>query len=102
VRERLLTPVELANRLGVCTETVLRWTRSGELPAYRLPGGDLRYRDSEFEAWLASRSTRADAADRGFSDARANRARRDGAYDAVQLPASDARPLDAATIEEDD
>ena len=41
---RLLTAREVAEQLGVSTETVLRWTRRGELPAIRLPGGAIRFR----------------------------------------------------------
>lgn len=33
------------------TETVLRWTRRGELPAVRLPGG-VRIRPETLEEWL--------------------------------------------------
>ena len=36
--EPLLTARELGELLGVSSETVLRWTRNGELPAIRLPG----------------------------------------------------------------
>ena len=43
--DRLLTAREVAERLGVTAETVLRWTRRGELPAIRLPGGAIRYRE---------------------------------------------------------
>jgi excisionase family DNA binding protein len=60
VSDRLLTARELAERLGVDTETVLRWTRRGELPAIRLPGtkrGRLRYRESDYEAWLVAHET---------------------------------------------
>ncbi|GEM_PF-1122891 len=55
----LLTARELAGLLGVSTETVLRWTRRGELPAIRLPGGALRFREAEIEAWLEERATAA-------------------------------------------
>jgi excisionase family DNA binding protein len=55
--ERLLTAREVADMLGVSTETVLRWTRAGDLPAIRLPGGAIRYRPAELEAWLAARAT---------------------------------------------
>jgi excisionase family DNA binding protein len=41
---RLLTARAVADMLGVNPETVLRWTRRGELPAIRLPGGAVRYR----------------------------------------------------------
>jgi excisionase family DNA binding protein len=43
---RLLTAREVAAMLGVTAETVLRYTRAGELPGIRLPGtvrGRLRY-----------------------------------------------------------
>ena len=40
----LRTAREVAEQLGVWTETVLRWTRRGTLPAIRLPGGAIRYR----------------------------------------------------------
>ena len=43
--------------LDVSVETVLRWTRRGELPGFRLPGGALRYRGHEVEAWLTGRAT---------------------------------------------
>lgn len=54
---RLLTAREVADRLGVHPETVLRWTRRGELPARRLPGGAIRYREDELDEWLDERAT---------------------------------------------
>jgi excisionase family DNA binding protein len=56
----LLTAREVADLIGVHAETVLRWTRRGELPAIRLPGGAIRYREADLEAWLAARTTRVD------------------------------------------
>lgn len=53
----LLTARDLADRLGVSAETILRWTRRGELPAIRLPSGAIRYREEAIEAWLADRTT---------------------------------------------
>jgi excisionase family DNA binding protein len=53
----LLTARELAGLLGVSPETVLRWTRRGELPAIRLPGGAIRYRRDELDAWLTDHAT---------------------------------------------
>jgi excisionase family DNA binding protein len=47
----------LADLLGVSPETVLRWTRRGELPAIRLPGGPIRYRKAEIDEWLEQRAT---------------------------------------------
>jgi excisionase family DNA binding protein len=56
----LLTARAVAELLGVSTETVLRWTRRGQLPAIRLPGGAIRYREGDLESWLAARATVAD------------------------------------------
>jgi excisionase family DNA binding protein len=54
---RLLTACEVAERFGVHAETVLRWTRQGDLPAYRMPSGAIRYGEEELDAWLAARAT---------------------------------------------
>jgi excisionase family DNA binding protein len=53
----LLTAREVADHLGVSPETVLRWTRRGELPAIRLPGGVIRYHEDVLDGWLAERAT---------------------------------------------
>jgi excisionase family DNA binding protein len=53
---RLLTAREVADTLGVSAETVLRWMRRGELPAIRLPGGAIRFREDELDGWLAERA----------------------------------------------
>lgn len=52
---KLLTAREVGDALGVHAETVLRWTRRGELPGIRLPGGALRYREGALDAWLDAR-----------------------------------------------
>lgn len=52
----LMTARDVADVLAVSTETVLRWTRRGELPGIRLPSGALRYRPEEVEAWIAART----------------------------------------------
>jgi len=57
VSDRLLTARQVADMLGVSAETVLRWTRRGELPAIRLPGGAIRFRESALDGWLAERAT---------------------------------------------
>lgn len=57
MNERLATAREVADLLGVSPETVLRWTRRGELPAIRLPGGAVRYRPDELDSWLEQRAT---------------------------------------------
>lgn len=54
--ERLLTADEVAERLGLTTETVLVWVRRGELPAFRL-GRAIRFREHELDAWLDERAT---------------------------------------------
>jgi excisionase family DNA binding protein len=51
----LLTARAVADMLDVSAETILRWTRRGELPAIRLPGGALRYRSGVLEEWLSVR-----------------------------------------------
>lgn len=53
----LLTARQVAALLSVSTETVLRWTRCGRLPGFRLPGGALRYREADLEGWLRDRAT---------------------------------------------
>lgn len=53
----LLTARQVADTLGLSTETVLRWTRRGDLPAIRLPGGALRYLEHDLDDWLAHRAT---------------------------------------------
>jgi excisionase family DNA binding protein len=54
----LLSARQVAEYLGVSTETVLRWTRRGELPAIRLPGGAIRYREDDIarceEEWATT------------------------------------------------
>ena len=54
---QLLTARSVADLLGVSAETVLRWTRRGDLPALKLPSGQVRYRQDKLEAWLADRAT---------------------------------------------
>ena len=53
----LWTTREVATMIGVSAETVLRWTRRGEIPAIRLPSGALRYRPSAVESWLTVHET---------------------------------------------
>lgn len=48
--ETLLTPRETAEMLGVGTNTLARWARTGVLePAVRTPGGHRRYRHTDVE-----------------------------------------------------
>ena len=44
-------------RLFVAPETVLRWYRRGQLPAIKLPGGAIRFREADLERWLEERAT---------------------------------------------
>jgi excisionase family DNA binding protein len=53
----LLTARAVADLLDVSAETVLRWTRRGELPAIKLPGGAIRYDEYVIDGWLAERAT---------------------------------------------
>jgi excisionase family DNA binding protein len=57
VNGRLLTARAVSDLLDVSPETVLRWTRRGELPAVKLPGGAIRYRKDELDDWLEERAT---------------------------------------------
>jgi excisionase family DNA binding protein len=50
--ERLLTARELADYLGFAPGTVLDKFERNELPGFKLPGGAVRFRWSEIEAWL--------------------------------------------------
>jgi excisionase family DNA binding protein len=53
----LLTARRVADLLGVSPETVLRWVRTGKLPALRLPSGQIRFREDEIDRWLEGRAT---------------------------------------------
>ena len=56
---RLLTARQVADQLGLSTETVLAWVRAGKLPAFRL-GRAIRFRETDLDAWLSSRAVGAD------------------------------------------
>jgi excisionase family DNA binding protein len=53
----LLTARAVADLFDVSAETVLRWTRRGELSAIKLPGGAIRYHEHVIDGWLAERAT---------------------------------------------
>jgi excisionase family DNA binding protein len=57
VSGRLLTTREVAARLGLQPDTVLRRWRAGELPGYRLASNVLRFDEAELDAWLEARHT---------------------------------------------
>ena len=51
--DRLLRTREVADRLAVSSETVLRWHRSGKLPGGRRLGSNgCGSSEAELEAWL--------------------------------------------------
>lgn len=49
--DAVLTPEEIANRLGVHIETVRRWCRAGKLDSYNF-GGKYVIVGSEFKAFM--------------------------------------------------
>jgi excisionase family DNA binding protein len=101
VSERLATAREVAEQVGVVPETVLRWTRLGLLPAIRLPGGAIRYRPGEVDAWLIEHETRTDDASRGVPPTRS--AIRPGqAYEERRYSASPPTTLRFAARDEED
>ena len=57
--DRLLTTREVADRLGLAPETVLRWARRGKLPAVYLSSRAIRFREDDLDAWLAAQTNRA-------------------------------------------
>jgi excisionase family DNA binding protein len=50
--ERLLTARDVAELVGLSTETILRRYRAGEIPGFRLASNVLRFDRAEVEAWL--------------------------------------------------
>jgi excisionase family DNA binding protein len=58
VTERLLTAREVAERLRLCVETVLRWVKRGEFQGVvvYLPSGALRFREDRLDEWLEQRA----------------------------------------------
>ena len=101
MRERLITARQVAELVGVSPETILRYTRAGELRGIRLPGtarGRLRYRPEDVEAWLEAHET--GAADREVLPTRPNRAR-DGEYASLGFSSLPTPPRNAAKTEEE-
>jgi predicted DNA-binding transcriptional regulator AlpA len=59
--EPLLTARELAERLGISTGALLRWTRKGRVPgAVKLPSGAIRYAPGRIAAWLEAQEMAGD------------------------------------------
>jgi len=54
--DKLLTPAEMADYLGVKPSTIYQWSHQGFIPNIKL-GKLLRFRKEDIDKWLASRST---------------------------------------------
>jgi excisionase family DNA binding protein len=52
VSSRLLTTRQVAERLALSPETILRRVRAGELPAFRIASNALRFDPDAIEAFL--------------------------------------------------
>lgn len=48
----------IAKRCGVSNTTVLRWISTGQLPAFRLPGGHYRVGSQDFSDFISRYSMR--------------------------------------------
>jgi excisionase family DNA binding protein len=85
VKERLLRAREVAEALDVSPETVLRWTRRGELPGVKLPSGAIRYRPEALDEWIVARATTATAG-RGLAVTPSAAAEDDGTVEVGSYP----------------
>lgn len=61
--DRLLTPAEVGDRLGLANQTLTNWRYRRQGPAWikisgehGKPGGEIRYPESALNAWLAGRA----------------------------------------------
>ena len=54
VKDRLLTPGEVAALFRVDPKTVTRWAAAGRISSIRTPGGHRRFRESEVRSLLAA------------------------------------------------
>jgi excisionase family DNA binding protein len=57
VTGRLLTARQVADRLGLSVETVLRWAKRGKLPAVYLSSRAIRFPEDRLDGWLEERAT---------------------------------------------
>lgn len=55
----LLTPSEVAARLGVTGQTLKNWRRTDRGPAWTQIGGVIRYPKAALENWIRSNTTKA-------------------------------------------
>jgi excisionase family DNA binding protein len=56
IQVTFLTQAELAKALGVCRQTIVRWTQSEFIPAIRIGNKSVRYDLAEVRAHLISQS----------------------------------------------
>jgi excisionase family DNA binding protein len=52
--DHLLHAYEVAELLGLSTDTILDWFEAGKLPGFKV-GRAVRFRESEIQAWLEAR-----------------------------------------------
>ena len=53
IQKPLLRAKEIAQELGVTTNTVLRWIRVGKLKAFRLSTGTIRIAQEDYQEFLS-------------------------------------------------
>ena len=54
--DTLLTTPEVAGHLGVAEITVRKWRTHGNGPRFIRCGGNIRYRATDIESWVTSRT----------------------------------------------
>jgi len=55
--EKLLSTKEVADAIGIASETVRHWRQTGRGPTVVRVGRYVRYRPEDVESWLDSQST---------------------------------------------
>lgn len=66
---RLVSPIELGDMLGVKVQTIRRWAKAGDIPSLRLCGRLLRFDIDEVEKALRQKAT---CTAKGAKDERSN------------------------------
>ena len=61
VNDRLMTPSEVAEYLGVAERTLDQWRYRREGPDFLKPGGAVRYRRVDVDRWLDGRLVSGDS-----------------------------------------
>lgn len=62
MKERLMTPAEVAEMFRVDPKTVTRWARAGRLSCIRTLGGHRRFREKEVMSLIAGHTDTAEQA----------------------------------------